>query len=281
MLVMLLIILFLVMGNFLLWNKKEEADATPNTTTPPTSTDANIKVTLPEPYTAVSSPIAIAGEATGNWYFEATFPVSLVDAEGKVLVQTFAEAKGEWMTTDYVPFTLSIPFSVSATTSATLVFERDNPSGLPEHDRRHTIPVTLMPVAVAERDIALYYYNEKKDSDVLGNILCSKKGITQVTRSIAVTKTPIQDTIKLLLEGNITAAEKEAGITTEYPLSGFALTGASEKDGALTLSFVDPNNKTSGGSCRATILWAQIEATAKQFPGIKSVRFIPDTLFQP
>lgn len=41
------------------------------------------------------------------------------------------------------------------------------------------------------------------------------------------------------------------------------------------------NNKTNGGSCRAGILWFQIEATAKQFSEVKQVRFLPEELFQP
>ena len=60
-----------------------------------------------------------------------------------------------------------------------------------------------------------------------------------------------------------------------------AIKGASLKDEVLTLEFNDPNGKTVGGSCRVGILWFQIEATAKQFPEVKEVRFLPEELFQP
>ena len=100
-------------------------------------------------------------------------------------------------------------------------------------------------------------------------------------RTIPLSKTPIQDAIRLLLKGELTEEEKARGIETEYPLAGLSLEGAALKDGVLTLEFFDPQNKTSGGSCRAGILWFQIEETAKQFPEVREVRFLPEELFQP
>jgi len=132
-----------------------------------------------------------------------------------------------------------------------------------------------------KRAVKLYYYHPELDQDEEGNIACSRKGLVAVERTIPLTETPIQDTIKLLLKGELTEEEKAQGIETEYPLEGFSLEGASLKDGVLTLAFSDPQNKTSGGSCRAGILWFQIEETAKQFPEVKEVRFLPENLFQP
>lgn len=140
---------------------------------------------------------------------------------------------------------------------------------------------TIQAGEVKERAVSLFYYNPSKDSDASLNVNCTKKGLVAVERKIPITKTPIQDTIRLLLQGQLIAAERAAGLTTEYPLSGLALTGASLKDGILTLSFVDPNSKTGGGSCRVSVLWMQIEETAKQFLEVKQVRFLPEELFQP
>ena len=135
--------------------------------------------------------------------------------------------------------------------------------------------------AEEKRTINLYYYNSSLDKDETGNIMCSEKGIVEVKREIEKTITPIQDSIKLLLNGDLTEEEKALGIETEYPLEGFSLKGASLKDGELTLEFEDLNNKTIGGSCRTAILWFQIRNTAMQFPEVKTVKFIPEELFQP
>ena len=132
-----------------------------------------------------------------------------------------------------------------------------------------------------KRTINLYYYNPSLDEDETGNIMCSEKGIVEVKREVEKTMTPIQDSIKLLLKGELTEEEKALGITTEYPLEGFSLKGALLKDGDLTLEFDDLNDKTIGGSCRTAILWFQIRNIAMQFSEVKTVKFIPEELFQP
>src|SRR3989344_51479 len=129
--------------------------------------------------------------------------------------------------------------------------------------------------------VKLFYYNSELDKDIEGNIQCSRQGLVPVARVIKRTQTPIQDTVRLLLRGEITQEEKVQGVTSEFPLEGVSLTGASLKNGTLTLAFSDPQNRTSGGSCRAGILWFQIEATAKQFSEVQSVTFMPEELFQP
>ncbi len=131
------------------------------------------------------------------------------------------------------------------------------------------------------KTIKLYYYNSELDRDKSGNTACSRNGLVPVERKIPITKTPIQDTIKLLLLGELTDEERAQGISTEYPLEGLSLKGASLKDGVLTLEFDDTKNKTVGGSCRVGILWFQIEATSKQFSEVQQVRFLPEEIFQP
>lgn len=128
--------------------------------------------------------------------------------------------------------------------------------------------------------IKLYYYNPALDQGP-GGVQCTQAGLTPVSRIIPRTNTPIQDAIKLLLRGEITAEERAQGIMSEFPLEGVALTSVSLVGGELTLLFTDTQHKTVGGSCRASILWKQIEATAKQFPEVASVRFLPEELFQP
>ncbi|MGB9598670.1 MAG: hypothetical protein ACPLZH_02395, partial [Minisyncoccales bacterium] len=95
------------------------------------------------------------------------------------------------------------------------------------------------------RKVLLYYYNPEKDKDEKGNIKCSRDGLVPIEREIPITKTPIQDTINLLLKGkeNLTEKEKSQGITTEYPLESFKLKSANLKpDGTLILEFEDPLN---------------------------------------
>lgn len=94
------------------------------------------------PGQAVSNPLILSGRARGYWYFEASFPVRLVDQSGAVLAEVPAQAMGDWMTEDFVPWsvTLSYPAQPSGT-QGFLILRNDNPSGEPERDRSVTIPV--------------------------------------------------------------------------------------------------------------------------------------------
>ncbi len=90
----------------------------------------------------ITNPFVIEGEARGNWYFEASFPIELKDADENVLLLEPIQAKAEWMTTDFVPFSQEFYFEKEPTTSTGfLILKKDNPSGLPEHDDKIEIPI--------------------------------------------------------------------------------------------------------------------------------------------
>jgi hypothetical protein len=89
----------------------------------------------------VQSPLTISGKALGSWFFEASFPVRLLDGNGALLVTSYAQAQGEWMTADYASFSSSISFKVPATENGFIEFAKDNPSGLPENDAMVRIPI--------------------------------------------------------------------------------------------------------------------------------------------
>lgn len=93
----------------------------------------------------VASPMTVQGEAKGNWFFEASFPVKLVDANWVEIARGVAQANppagGDWMTMDFVPFSASLTFKKPGTATGWLVIERDNPSGLVEHAAEVHIPV--------------------------------------------------------------------------------------------------------------------------------------------
>lgn len=109
----------------------------------PAQKDDLIMVDYPLPQGVVASPILVKGKARGNWYFEGSFPVTLTDAQGNVLAQTYAKAQGEWMTTDYVPFTSSVSYTAPLGTKGFLILKKDNPSGEAKFDNALTLPVTL------------------------------------------------------------------------------------------------------------------------------------------
>ena len=109
-----------------------------------TTTDMSdmIVVMSPQQAVAVASPLIIIGKARGSWYFEASFPIELKDASGAVIAQGHGQAQGDWMTTDFVPFTATLTFVQPAPgTVGTLILKNDNPSGDPANQKELDIPV--------------------------------------------------------------------------------------------------------------------------------------------
>ena len=102
-----------------------------------------ITVSNPRPNQKIISPVKITGQARGNWYFEATFPFELFDANNKSLGKGFATANGEWMTEDFVPFTAELSFERPKTKKGKLIITNSNPSGLPENDKKLEMPVVF------------------------------------------------------------------------------------------------------------------------------------------
>lgn len=103
-----------------------------------------IIVTSPQPNEPIISPLIVKGKARGYWFFEATFPVSLFDKEGNIVTVHYAQAIGEWMTEDFIPFEAELIFEKPDTDTGFLILEKDNPSGLIENDTKIKIPVRFI-----------------------------------------------------------------------------------------------------------------------------------------
>lgn len=115
--------------------------------TPPISynnaTANNIVATTPGPGAVVGKEFSVIGQARGPWFFEASFPIEVLDKDGKQLAIGIAQAQGEWMTENFVPFRADIKVPESYIGKATLVMRKDNPSGLLEHDASISYPITI------------------------------------------------------------------------------------------------------------------------------------------
>lgn len=118
------------------------------TTTPPVATSTptlaeRVIVTSPKPNAVVGKTFVVSGQAPGPWYFEASFPIKIVDANNNLIGQGIAQAQGEWMTTEQVTFTAPVTISGNYSGPAEVVLMRDNPSGLPQYDDSISVPITI------------------------------------------------------------------------------------------------------------------------------------------
>lgn len=157
-----LIILAVVLMAFAAWfgflyTKKAHAPQTPAPQTPApqngpewlgeisyeNSSADLIQIELPFPGAVTGKSFTVTGKARGTWFFEASFPVLVLDKDGKELAAVPAQAQSDWMTTEFVPFKSDIKVPDSYIGPATLVLKKDNPSGLPEHDASISFPFTI------------------------------------------------------------------------------------------------------------------------------------------
>ena len=100
-----------------------------------------IRIDSPRPNTVITSPLSITGEAVGNWFFEADFPVELYDASGNLLARGIATAQSDWMTESFVPFLTKLQFSKPEDKHGLLILRKDNPSGIPLYNDSLEVPV--------------------------------------------------------------------------------------------------------------------------------------------
>ncbi|MFA5991504.1 MAG: Gmad2 immunoglobulin-like domain-containing protein [Candidatus Doudnabacteria bacterium] len=94
-----------------------------------------------QPNQEIFSPLIITGEAR-KWYFEGSFPVMLVNWDGLIIAQGTAQAEGDWMTENFVPFKATLIFTKpDYKDNGSLILKKDNPSGLPQFDEAVEIPI--------------------------------------------------------------------------------------------------------------------------------------------
>ncbi|MEK7554657.1 MAG: GerMN domain-containing protein [Patescibacteria group bacterium] len=221
-----------------------------------------IQAANPRPGEVIESPLLIDGEARGTWYFEASFPVVLLDEKGTVIATSHMEAQGEWMTEEFVPFKGTIAFTVPETETGTLVLKKDNPSGLPEHDDELRIPVRFKPSAALIK-VKTFFANAVLDPA----ISCDK--VFPVEREVPLTKAVGRAAIQELLEGP-TIYERESEYVTAIN-DGVALQSLTIENGVARADFSEELDRGVAGSCRVTTIRSQITKTLTQFASVKTV----------
>lgn len=129
-----LMILAVVIGSIFIYQSRQEK-VLPIDTTP-------LQIDQPLPYAKITSPVTISGKAPGTWFFEGQMTVKIESMSGTIIAQTPVLATGEWMTTELVDFTSTLVFTVpTGNIKGNLIFEKANPSGLPENAAHITLPV--------------------------------------------------------------------------------------------------------------------------------------------
>lgn len=245
-----IIIIAVVLG-LLLWTSKDQQ----------TEIEPEVIVFSFQKGDTIESPLVIEGKAIGTWFFEASFPIKVVDENDNILGYSYVTALGEWMTEEYVDFRGEIEFTSEEEKNGFFVFMKDNPSGLPEYDKEIRIPIVIKKSETITVDV--YFSNNELNPEIICDL------VFPVQRTITKTQAIGRATIEELLAGPI-VSEIEQGYFTNINL-GVVIQDLRIDQGIAYIDFNQQIESQVGGSCLVSAIRAQIEETLKQFPTIDEV----------
>jgi len=221
-----------------------------------------IRIDSPRPNQIIKSPLSITGQARGNWFFEASFPVVLLDDKGATIASGIASAKGNWMTEDFVPFEAKLEFSAAIEGRGELVLKKDNPSGLSQYDDQLRVPV-VFGTAEGKMKVKVYFNNSKLDSEVSCNKVFPVE--REVTKTEAIARTALEELAKGPSE-----EEKRNGFFSNLN-PGVKIKSLVIENGAARVDFNEQLEFQVGGSCRVSAIRSQIAETLRQFSTVDDV----------
>ncbi|MFA6429565.1 MAG: GerMN domain-containing protein [Patescibacteria group bacterium] len=200
---------------------------------------------------------AIAWESRFAWqlvYDASGMEATLIDVEGVPTDAPDMGQPGPFQIRAFLPW-----INAKLPAKATLVlFEPSPKDGSPTHVLR--IPV-LLPTQTRTTKIFLSDLASAETSD------CSKT--VPVTVTIPQTKLPMESTLRRLLQDESSSPLATDTRATQIP-EGTKLISLVVANGTATAEFSQKLD-AGGGSCHVSAVRAQIEATLKQFPGVKNV----------
>ncbi|PJE57689.1 MAG: hypothetical protein COU82_00615 [Candidatus Portnoybacteria bacterium CG10_big_fil_rev_8_21_14_0_10_38_18] len=231
---------------------------TPSNQENPNEENPDIIVDYPEKNQVISSPLLIEGKARGTWFFEASFPIKLFDENGNQVAAAIAQTQSDWMTEDFVPFRAEIEWTSSTSMNGTLVFQNDNPSGLPENAKEFRLPIII---GVSNNsgiiEVKVFFNNSKMDPE----FSCNK--VFSVERKFPVTEDVAGKTIEELLKGPTEQEKAEGFFTSINP--GVEIQSLKIENGVARIDFNEQLEFQVGGSCRVAAIRAEITQTLMQF----------------
>lgn len=108
---------------------------------------SDVELKYPAPGATITDVVNVKGAVPGGWYFEANAHFRILNDTYKEIAIGSIQALSDWMTTQKVPFELSVPVnSLNYTGNATIVIESENVRGDEEGElevKRMFIPVVI------------------------------------------------------------------------------------------------------------------------------------------
>lgn len=225
-----------------------------------------IQVNFPKENQEIFSPVKISGITNGGGWngFEGQVgTVKLLDANGKQLGETaILTATTDWMKPS-VSFGANLSFVSDKDQNGTLVFNNENPSGLPDKEKQFAVSVKIKKTSTTS--LKVFFGNlalsSSSEQDDCKRVYAVEK-IVQKTESVA------KNALEELLKGP-TDQEKSQGYFSSIP-AGSKLNTIKIENGTAFADF-NATTESGGGSCSMASRVAQITQTLKQFDSVKNI----------
>ena len=128
--IMLAVVIFVLLGILIFVPAKAPEVPSP---VPTVSSSTDVTAISPDGHVHIDAPAIIASPVTITGW---------VTGDGAVLGQGSAQVRGsDWTSTGTVPFVATVAFKMPHSAMGTVVFLKDNPSGLPQNDESFAVPV--------------------------------------------------------------------------------------------------------------------------------------------
>jgi hypothetical protein len=235
------------------------------------NSEANIVVDLPKANDEITNPLILKGKAR---VFENQFNFRLKDKKGKILTEgTLLANSSEAGQFGNFEKTINFP-DLQEDAGVLEVFDYSAKDGS-EIDK---VIISVKFKSTIQVGLKVFFGNSKKDPETLH---CEK--VYPVIRKVAKTQAPARAALEELLSG-VASQEKDDGYFSNIN-PGVKIQALSIENGTAKVDFNEALQKNVGGSCKVTMIRAQITETLKQFPTVKKVIISIDgkaeTILQP
>lgn len=231
----------------------------------PPETESGIQVFLPKLNGEISSPLEIIGTVNGSGWvgFDGQVgTVKLLNSEDEELATGILQATTEW-TQLPINFKTTLNFISLNMDTGTLVFNNENPSGLPENNREFILPIKIAKTVEGTIQVKLYFNNNEMDPEYS----CQK--VFPVDRGVSETKAVARAAVEELLKGPTRQEILDGFFTSINP--NVKIQKLTIENTVAKVDFDEQLEYRVGGSCRVSAIRNQLTQTLLQFKTIQSV----------
>lgn len=231
----------------------------------PSDIEIGIEVFLPKLNEEIFTPLEIKGTINGNGWigFEGQVgAVKLLNSEGDKIAGGILKATTDWMQ-ESVRFEATLDFISLNIDTGVLVFNNENPSGLPQNNREFVLPVKISKTVDGVIQAKLYFNNNEMEPEY------SCKEVFPVDRGVSEAKAVVRATLEELLKGPTRQEILDGFFTSINP--NVKIQKLTIENTVAEVDFDANLEKNVGGSCRVAAIRNQITQTLLQFKTIQTV----------